>query len=189
MASEQEPATLEVGAVHTGGVLFARVLLGQARSALSSAARLLSRRCWKLVILLGVPTTLLAFLLRTLGSMKTVRRRRALVDVAERRRQEAQSNIAAAAADAREGGSTKSSGAREEAASLGFLELQKRLKDGKITAQLVLESYRAQAARAHARANCLTEFLPSALKIAQVRARFQQSRAALGIPRLRRVLR
>ena len=122
---------MEVDTSHPGGVLFARLLLGQARSALSSATRLLSRRCLKLVILLGVPTTVLAFLLRTLGSIKAVRRRRALMDVAERRRLEAHANIAAAAVDAtHEGDSTKSAGSRQDVANLSFLELQKRLRDG-----------------------------------------------------------
>jgi hypothetical protein len=162
-------AVAEVEAVRSGGVTLSR-LLDHARSVLSSASRLLSRRCMKLVILLGVPTTLLAFLVRTFSSMQATRRRRALADVAERRRQEAQSNIAAVAADVPRDDSTKSAADRQEVVNLSFLELQKRLKDGKITAHVVLESYRAQAARAHARVNCLTEFLPSAIKVAQARS-------------------
>ena len=65
--------------------------------------------------------------------------------------------------------SAKSGGTPNDVLSLGFVELQKRLKDGKITAYAVLNAYRVQAGRAHARVNCLTEFLPEALKVAQAR--------------------
>eukprot|EP00802_Teleaulax_amphioxeia_P007927 Tamp_07935.p1 GENE.Tamp_07935~~Tamp_07935.p1 ORF type:complete len:635 (-),score=153.61 Tamp_07935:506-2266(-) len=96
--------------------------------------------------------------------MQAARRRRALADVAGRRRQEARDNIAAVLAETH--GSTKS-GPQQDVLGLGFLELQKRLKDGKLSAQTVLASYRAQAGRAHARVNCLTEFLPEAGQVAQ----------------------
>jgi hypothetical protein len=161
-------SAMELEAVRqAGGAPLAR-LLGLARSALGSATRLLSRRYISLFMLLGVPTTVLTFLLRTLGSMQAARRRRALADVAGRRRQEARDNIAAVLAETH--GSTKS-GPQQDVLGLGFLELQKRLKDGKLSAQTVLASYRAQAGRAHARVNCLTEFLPEAGQVAQVAPR------------------
>ena len=53
--------------------------------------------------------------------------------------------------------------------SLSFLDLQKRLKDGKLTAKAVLACYQAQASHAHSRVNCLTEFLPEANQVAEAR--------------------
>lgn len=146
-----------------GSVPFVR-LFGLARSALGTATRLLSRRCFSLVLLLGVPTTVLAFLLRTLSAMQAARRRRALADVAEKRRQEAHANIAIYSCAE----SANSAAQSQDVLKLGFVELQKRLKDGKVTAQTVLTSYRVQAGRAHAQVNCLTEFLPEAVAVAQV---------------------
>ena len=92
------------------------------------------------------------------------------------------SNIAAVAADVPRDDSTKSAADRQEVVNLSFLELQKRLKDGKITANAVLESYRAQAARAHAHVNCLTEFLPAAIKVAQARSRSRRCSARRRAP-------
>lgn len=136
------------------------------RSVLGTATRLLSRRYFSLAVLLAVPTTVINFLLRTLGSMQAAQRRRALADVAARRRQEAQNNISSVLAETQ--GSAKS-GPQQDVLGLSFLELQKRLKDGKLTAQTVLAAYRAQAGRAHARVNCLTEFLPEAVQVAKVK--------------------
>jgi hypothetical protein len=150
-----------------GGVPLARSW-SALRSVLGTATRLLSRRYFSLAVLLAVPTTVVNFLLRTLGSMQAAQRRRALADVAARRRQEAQDNISSVLAETQ--GSAKS-GPQQDVVGLSFLELQKRLKDGKLTAQTVLAAYRAQAGRAHARVNCLTEFLPEAVQVAQVAPR------------------
>ena len=158
---------MELEAVRQAGEAPLARLLGLARNALGSATRLLSRRYISLFMLLGVPTTVLTFLLRTLGSMQAARRR-ALADVAGRRRQEARDNIAAVLAETH---SSTKSGPQQDVLGLGFLELQKRLKDGKLSAQTVLASYRAQAGRAHARVNCLTESLPEAGQVAQVAPR------------------
>lgn len=138
-------------------------LFSLARSALAGAMRVVSRKCFSFVVLLGVPTTVLAFLLARLNAMQAARRK-ALAEKQFRRRQEAQTNIAAGSAELQD---SANSGTHADVLSLGFLELQERLKDGKITAHAVLGAYRMQAGRAHARVNCLTEFLPNALPVAQ----------------------
>ena len=170
MIQDIAPPSLEFELVRpTGGELHlpARLfgLAQVARNYLGSARRILSRRCFSIFLLVGIPTTVLAFLLRTLSSIQATRRK-TLADTAHRRRQAAQANIAAAA-DASYN-SANSAPAQQEVLKLGFSELQKRLKDNKVTAQTVLASYREQAGNAHARCNCLTEFLPEALQLAQV---------------------
>ena len=172
MAAERVPA-MEIEAVRSAsGTPFAR-LFWFARSELgNSTRRLLNLRCVSLVVWLGVPTTVLTFLLRAFSSMQTARRRRALADVAMRRRQQAHDNIMAARAQTDE--SANSTETQRTVLSLGFLELQKKLREGEITAQTVLASYRAQAGRAHVRVNCLTEFLPEAVQAAQVGTKVQR---------------
>jgi hypothetical protein len=165
--SEEAQLPVDLGVVRqNAGVPFVR-LFGMARSMLASATRSLSRRCFSLVLLLGIPTTVLGFFLRTLSSMQATKRRKALADVAERRRQEARANIAAEAATAIE--SARSLDPKQDVCSLSFLDLQKRLKDGKLTAKAVLACYQAQASHAHSRVNCLTEFLPEANQVAEAR--------------------
>jgi len=176
MASAEAPQVLaeQLDVIrHAGGVLFARVC-GLARSVLGTVTRAFSRReysCFSLVVLLGVPTTVFAFLLRTLSSIQTLRRRQALADVAHQRRALAAANILAAATEP----DSAKSGQQQDVLQLSFLDLQKRLKDGTVTAETVLASYRAQAGRAHAKVNCLTEFLPEAIEVAQVSSPALQS--------------
>ena len=176
MASAEAPQVLveQLDVVrHAGGVPFARVC-GLARSVLGTVTRAFSRReysCFSLVVLLGVPTTVFAFLLRTLSSIQTLRRRQALADVAHQRRALAAANILAAATEP----DSAKSGQQQDVLQLSFLDLQKRLKDGTVTAETVLASYRAQAGRAHAKVNCLTEFLPEAIEVAQVSSPALQS--------------
>jgi len=164
MASAEAPQVLaeQLDVIrHAGGVPFARVC-GLARSVLGTVTR--EARCFSLVVLLGVPTTVFAFLLRTLSSIQASRRRHALADVAHQRRALAAANILAAATEP----DSAKSGQQQDVLQLSFLDLQKRLVDGKVTAETVLASYRAQAGRAHAKVNCLTEFLPEAIEVAQV---------------------
>ena len=186
-AACSRPSLMADGALESGGTALSRPasdpalarLVGLARSLLCSFVR---RRCVRWALLLGVPTTLLAFLLRTLTSIQASARRKALADIAARRRQTARENIVAEAAKT---DVANSAGTQQEVLRLGFAELQKRLRDGKLTAQSVIASYRAQAECVHRRVNCLTELLPEAVQLAEACAPsfLQPLLAAAAFPR------
>ena len=106
----------ELTAVRPAGGLPLGRLLGLVRSHLCSSARLLSRRFLPLLALLAVPTALLTFLLRTVGSLQASRRRRALSDIAQRRRQEARDNIESTRVN-----SAKFAEVHQDVLGLGFL--------------------------------------------------------------------